>query len=89
MFGRVPSEGQPYNGPVRTFFKMEGSAMILELDEEKRQQLLLLVSSRISELHPEIRRCQVFSASECLKHDLQVMQEIQEQLKHPIEHEVG
>ncbi len=63
--------------------------MILELDEQKRQQMLLLVSSRISELHSEIRRCQVFSASECLKNDLHTLQEIQEQLKNPVPHEVG
>lgn len=63
--------------------------MILELDEQKRQQLLLLVSSRISELHSEIRRCQVFSASECLKSDLHILQEVQKQLKNPVTHAVG
>ncbi len=88
-FGRVLSERRPYNAPVRTFFDMEGSAMILEMDEEKRQLLLVLVSSRISEMHTEVRRCQVFSTSECLKHDLHLLQEIQEQLKTPLAHEVG
>ena len=63
--------------------------MILEMDEEKRQLLLVLVSSRISEMHTEIRRCQVFNTSECLKHDLHLWQEIQEQLKNPVPHEVG
>ena len=72
-FGRVLSTRQPYNAPVRTFFDMEGSTMILEMDEQKRQLLLLLVSSRISELHSEIRRCQVFNASECLKSDLHIL----------------
>ncbi len=89
MFGRVLSARQPYNTPVRTFFDMEGSTMILEMDEEKRQLLLVLVSSRISEMHTEIRRCQVFNTSECLKHDLHLWQEIQEQLKTPLAHEVG
>jgi hypothetical protein len=68
---------------------MEGSAMILELGEEKRQLLLDLVSSRISELRSEIRRCQVFNASESLKQNLHVLQEVQEQLKNPVTHEVG
>jgi hypothetical protein len=63
--------------------------MILEIDEERRQLLADLVASRIAELHPTIRRCQVYSAHESLKHDLQVLQEIFEQLKNPAAHPVG
>jgi len=63
--------------------------MILELDEEKRRLLLDLVSSRVSELHPEIRRCQVVDARESFKHDLKVFQDVLEQLKNPTEDPVG
>jgi hypothetical protein len=31
--------------------------MNLELDQEERDLLMSLIASRISELHPEIRRC--------------------------------
>ncbi len=55
--------------------------MILDLDEEKCRLLVDLVASRVAELHPEIRRCQVYDASESLKHDLKVLQEMLEQLK--------
>jgi hypothetical protein len=78
----------PYNLPVCHVVEKEGSAMNLELSDEKRQLLLLLVSSRISELHSEIRRCQVFNASESLKQNLHDLQEVQEQLKSPVAHEV-
>jgi hypothetical protein len=54
--------------------------MVLELDEEKVQILVELVSSRIAELHPTIRRCRVSTATEELKHDLVVLQELQQQL---------
>ena len=63
--------------------------MILELDEEKRRLLVDLVSSRVSELHPEIRRCQVVDARESFKHDLKVLQELLEQLKSAAEDPVG
>jgi len=59
--------------------------MILELDQEKRRLLVDLVASRVSELHPEIRRCQVYQASESLKRDLKVLQEVLDQLKQPVE----
>ncbi|MHB0955112.1 MAG: hypothetical protein ACYC6N_30835 [Pirellulaceae bacterium] len=62
--------------------------MILDIDEEKRQLLADLVASRIAELHPTIRRCQVYSASESLKRDLTVLQEVFEQLKSPAPHSV-
>jgi hypothetical protein len=63
--------------------------MIVDIDDEKRQLLVDLVSSRVAELHPEIRRCQVYRASESLKHDLKILQEILEQLKHPTQQSVS
>ena len=60
--------------------------MRLELDEEKRRLLVDLVGSRISELHPTIRRCLVSSVTDELKHDLEVLQDLQRQLSEsPIE----
>jgi len=58
--------------------------MVLELNEEKRQLLTDLVASRISELHPTIRRCRVSTATDELKHDLEVLEELHKQLVEPI-----
>jgi hypothetical protein len=63
--------------------------MIVDIDDEKRRLLVDLVSSRVAELHPEIRRCQVYNASESLKHDLKVLQEILNQFKNPAENPVS
>ncbi len=54
--------------------------MIVEIDEEKAQLLIDLVASRISELHPTIRRCRVSTATDELKHDLVVMEQLHKQL---------
>ncbi len=54
--------------------------MVLDIDEEKRQLLTDLVASRISELHPTIRRCRVSSCTEELKHDLVVLEQLHKQL---------
>ncbi len=54
--------------------------MILELDEEKRRLLVELVTCRISDLHPEIRRCRVSDVKDSLKHDMEVLQATLEQL---------
>jgi hypothetical protein len=50
--------------------------MFIEVDREQHRLLVGLVESRISELHPEIRRCRDYRFSEGLKHDLEVMQEL-------------
>jgi len=60
--------------------------MMLEIDQEKRQLLMDLVVSRISELHPTIRRCRVSSTTDELKHDLEVLVELRQQLSEPIAH---
>ena len=54
--------------------------MVLEIDDEKRQMLADLVASRIAELHPTIRRCRVSTATDELKHDLEIMLELHRQL---------
>jgi len=54
--------------------------MVLDIDDEKLQLLVDLVASRISELHPTIRRCRVSTVTDELKHDLEVMQELLKQL---------
>ncbi len=54
--------------------------MVLDIDDEKRQMLADLVASRISELHPTIRRCRVSTVTDELKHDLEVMLELHKQL---------
>ena len=54
--------------------------MILDIDDEKLQLLVDLVASRISELHPTIRRCRVSAVTDELKHDLKVMEELHKQL---------
>lgn len=56
--------------------------MILELDDQKRKLLADLLSSRISELHSEIRRCRVSDVKDDLKHDLEVLQATLGQLEH-------
>ena len=54
--------------------------MVLDIDDEKRQILADLVASRISELHPTIRRCRISTVTDELKHDLEVMLELHKQL---------
>ena len=54
--------------------------MVLDIDDEKRQMLADLVASRISELHPTIRRCRISTVTDELKHDLEVMLELHKQL---------
>jgi hypothetical protein len=58
--------------------------MRLDIDEEKRQLLVDLVSSRIAELHPTIRRCRVSTVTEELKHDLEVLEDLRRELAEPV-----
>jgi hypothetical protein len=58
--------------------------MHLDIDEEKRCLLVDLVSSRIAELHPTIRRCRVSTVTDELKHDLEVLEELRRELAEPV-----
>jgi hypothetical protein len=53
----------------------------LELDERNRDLLAGLVKSRISELHPEIRRSMDHTYKDELKQDLECLQALLEQLE--------
>jgi len=53
----------------------------LEISEEELGYLRNLVSSRVSELHPEIRRSMNYEFEDNLKHELECMQSLLERLQ--------
>ena len=55
--------------------------MNLEISKEEHGYLLDLVHSRVSELHPEIRRSMDHEFKDTLKHELECMQGLLERLK--------
>ena len=55
--------------------------MNLEISKEEHGLLLDLVDSRVSELHPEIRRSMEHEFKDRLKHELECMRGLLERLK--------
>ncbi len=55
--------------------------MKLELDNKQRDLLVDLMESRVSELHPEIRRSMDHTYKDHLKQDLESFEELLERLK--------
>ncbi len=55
--------------------------MTLQLTPQERDLLLDIIDSRIKELHPEIRRCQVSSYRDQLKEQLSCFESLLQRLK--------
>jgi hypothetical protein len=55
--------------------------MQLMINEEEHKLISELVDSRIQELHPTIRRSRLYQVHDDLKHDLQVLENLQRRLK--------
>ena len=58
--------------------------MAIELNEEELSLLTDLVESRVAELHPTIRRSRVYTCTDSLKRDLEVLQGMLERLRQSI-----
>lgn len=58
--------------------------MAIELNQEELSLLTELVESRVEELHPTIRRSRVYTCTDSLKHDLEVLQGLLERLRQPM-----
>jgi Ribonuclease G/E len=55
--------------------------MELEISQKERQMLIELLESRMSELHPTIRRSRVSSVTDELKHDLEDVERLLEKVR--------
>ena len=56
--------------------------MEIDLSKEELSLLTEMVESRVEELHPTIRRSRVYTCTDSLKHDLEVLQGLLERLQH-------
>lgn len=71
--------GEPQSIGVTKFAAKE-ITMQIHLTDEQLNTLVGLVDSRVKEIHPEIRRSRVYTVHDELKHDLEVLLGLQEQL---------
>jgi len=55
--------------------------MVIDVNGEELDLLIGLVESRVRELHPTIRRSRVSTCTDSLKHDLAVLQRLEERLR--------
>jgi hypothetical protein len=86
---RLPTEKAQANVPRnvhsieydRSPAETRNNTLNLEISSEQRDLLVAVVDSRVSELHPEIRRCMDHSYKEALKRELEHYRTLLEQLR--------
>ena len=54
--------------------------MKIDVTSEQLELLQQLVDSRLSEIHPEIRRSRTYTVHDELRHDLDVLRDLQQRL---------